>query len=77
MDVLLGHDVSIPRRHAARAVVQCAQHLAPARIGLRLQTCMAGCRPGQLHPGIRGDASVEPTVEHDAPLAVHFLDLDD
>ena len=77
MEVLLGHEIGAPGRHAAGAVVDGAEDLGAGRIGIGLQPRMAGGGAGDLHRGLGGDAAVLGAVADHLPLAVDLADLDD
>ena len=71
MDVLLGHDVGAPGRHAAGAVVDGAEDLGAGRIGAGLQTrSLPAAGPVICISVFDGDAAVELAVLHHLPLAV-------
>ena len=77
MDVLLGHDVGAPRGHPAGAVVDRADHLRSGRVGIGLETVVAGGWTGEDHFRRRGDAPVELAVFDHLPFAAILADLDD
>ena len=77
VEILFRRQPGAPRRLAAGAVVQHAQHLAAGRIGRGLEFVVAGRRAGDFHRRRSGNSPSILAVGHDLPLAALAGDLDD
>ena len=75
VEVLLGRQPGAPRRRAAGAVVQHAEHLAAGRIGRGLELVVAGRGAGHLERRVGRDAPAILAVDH-LPGAAVAGDLD-
>ena len=75
VEIFLSRRHRAPRRIAACAIIQRAEHQSPGGVGLGLQQIMPGGGAGNLHRGRGGDAAIEAAFLGIAPAAIFLADF--